>query len=212
MSSILPLLIVLVLFRLDSIQSLSLPFVMKQAGKTVFRPGGQRAHEALHRWVRADELVTFSPSNDTMPKTFHSTILLEAILTHQPNKDEIIQSLNTNQILLHDVVVLTPSDTMMQHDLTEALGIGFYALTTEEWKLLVERNGYHVVHCQQGSLANPNFQRLVQEEGWRRTFRIVWNLLLHPAWRQRVKTAQSTMKRYHESLGYILLYAVKNRQ
>ncbi|GAX12797.1 hypothetical protein FisN_15Hh276 [Fistulifera solaris] len=184
---------------------------MKQAGKTVFRPGGRPAQEALLRWVRADELVTLSPSNDTVPKTFHTTMLLEAILTHQHNKDEILQSLHTNQLLLHDVVVLTTCDTMLS-DLTEALGIGFYALTAEEWKSLLERNGYHVVHCQQGPLANPNLRRLVQEEGWRKTIRIVGNLLLHPAWRQRVKTAQRTMKRYHASLGYIVLHAVKDRQ
>jgi hypothetical protein len=191
---------------------------MKQAGKTVFRPGGLRAHQPLRHWVMNstdDDLLTLSPFRDTIPKSYHSTILLEAILTHQPDdqKDKILQSLHTNQILLHDVAIRCAASDIqiiMQQDMTEALGTGFYAFTVEEWKLFVERNGYRVINCQQGPLANMSLRRLREEEGWCRTFRIVWNLITHPAWRQRVKTARITMKRYHESLGYILLQAVRD--
>lgn len=206
----------------------SLPFVMKQAGKTVFRPGGTDATQQLLHWagVQANNsttmIQTISPyQNDSqhLPNSSSSILLLEATLTHQPDsmKIQILQSLNgTQQLLLHDVCLpncTADSNTtiieMIRHDLTQALGTGFYALSVDEWKELVQQNGYQVMECQQGMLQSMSPKRLIQEEGWRRAVGIVWNLLTHPQWRERVKLARTTMTQYNDSLGYVILRAVQ---
>lgn len=205
----------------------SLPFVLQQAGSTVFRPGGTAATHQLRHWADTDDILEISPSTPTtdqedlppqLPETsFHAAILVEAILTHQPNekKEKILQSLSshTHQLLLHDVCLLHTADqnatAQMRQDMANALGTGFYALSVDEWKQLVQRNGYRVMECQQGHLQSMSPKILMQDEGWSRAFRIVWNIVTHKTWRERVKRARTTMASYNDSLGYILLRAAK---
>ena len=202
---------------------IGLPAVLRQAGKTVFRPGGSAATKQLLGWVDAKNTMirVISPCHNNMndlqvPYCNTTVVLLEAILTHQPDstKETILQSLSSEQLLLHDVCLLPNVDNdarmMIQQDMTHALGTGFYALSVEEWQQLVQRNGYRVVECQQGPLQQSmNPKRLIQEEGWRRALRIMWNLVTHPQWRERVRLARSAMSKYNENLGYMILRAVQ---
>ena len=145
-----------------------------------------------------------------------AAVVVEASLSHQPNvmKEKILKDLqsHTDQLLFHEIGLFDATEEKadeVRKMVGSALAIGFYPLTVDAWEDLLDRNGYKITHLETGPIRVLNPKNMLQDEGPSGFAKIAWNLATHPDLRERVKETRSMVQAHSDSLGYIILRAVK---
>ena len=144
--------------------------------------------------------------------------VVEASLTHYPNalKVKILQDLrkHSNQILLHeiglrDVVEDSDKALQVQRDVGKALAIGFYPLTVDGWRKILDECGYKITNIEGGPMRVLTPVSMLKDEGPSGVAKIAWNLATHKDLRERVISTKAVINANADTLGYVIVRAVK---
>jgi predicted O-methyltransferase YrrM len=146
--------------------------------------------------------------------------IVEASLTHQPDavKRKIIRDLHkrAKQVLLHEMCLrgdgLTDESEKakdVKSKVGRALAIGCHPLTIPGWKEVLEECGFEITHIEYGPLRVLNPKNLLQDEGPVGVARIAWNLVTHKDLRDRVRETKAVINEYSDTLGYVIMRAVR---
>lgn len=145
----------------------------------------------------------------------------EAMLTMQTDhrKSEIVRE--AHRLLrpgglygIHEIA-LTP-DSMpeadkkqVQQDLARTIKVNARPLTAAEWIHILETEGFTVEHISTNPMHLLEPRRIVDDEGFFRTLRIVFNILTHPKARKRILAMRKVFRRYEASMSAIAIVARK---
>ena len=94
-------------------------------------------------------------------------------------------------------------------DLSRAIHVGARPCTVADWRLLLESAGFEIRHESTVGMLLLEPRRLIEDEGWGRAMRIVFNVIRTPAARRRVRAMRAVFRRHRERLGAVALVAVK---
>jgi len=163
------------------------------------------------------QVLDMNHIDEGLDKSKHFDVaIVEASLTHEPDaqKRKVIQDISkyADEILMHEVVLLTETNAhQVKQQIGEALAIGFNPMTLDGWRELVSDCGFQVCETEHGSLRLLNPSSLLRDEGVKGVARIAWNLATHKELRDRVVETKRVIDANRDSLGYLILRAVKKK-
>ena len=145
----------------------------------------------------------------------------EAMLTMQADhrKAEIVRE--AYRILrpgglygIHEIA-LTPDNMpeagkrQIQHDLATTIKVNARPLTQAEWIALLEAEGFTVEKVMTNPMLLLEPARIIDDEGFLRTLKIVFNILTHPKARKRILSMRKVFRQYEDSMSAIAIVARK---
>ncbi|MCS6926267.1 MAG: methyltransferase domain-containing protein [Candidatus Binatia bacterium] len=156
-----------------------------------------------------------------LPAASATVLYGEAMLTMQPpsTKEQIMRE--AYRVLkpggrygIHELCLI-PDDLpkrmkdAIEHALSQAIHVGARPLTPAEWRQALESCGFTVRSTATAPMHLLEPERLIQDEGFIRTVRFVWNVMRDREARQRVMAMRRTFRHYRTHLAAILVIAVK---
>ncbi len=133
-----------------------------------------------------------------------SRIVREAYRVLQPGGRYGIHELSLVPDELDDAF----KDSVMR-DLSAAIRVEARPLTTSEWRAALEAEGFEVVSTAHAPMHLLEPKRIIQDEGFGRAIRILFNVLRTPPARKRILAMRSIFRKYRAHLGAITLVARK---
>ncbi|MBV7441022.1 class I SAM-dependent methyltransferase [Weeksellaceae bacterium TAE3-ERU29] len=97
----------------------------------------------------------------------------------------------------------------IEKGLSNNIRVSARPLTETEWKKVLEDEGFKVVYTATAPMHLLEFGRMVKDEGFFRTLKIIKNILSNKEIRQRVKGMRGVFKKYDKHLNGIVLVAEK---
>lgn len=97
----------------------------------------------------------------------------------------------------------------IQKELAKAIHVNARPLTIDEWKALLEQEGFEVVSVETNGMFLLENNRLVDDEGFFRALRIGWNIATNKAARKRVLEMRTVFRKYQNYMNSIVLVAKK---
>ncbi|MCU0546612.1 MAG: class I SAM-dependent methyltransferase [Oscillatoriaceae cyanobacterium Prado104] len=142
-------------------------------------------------------------------------VLAEAILTMQSpsGKAKIVSGICDRlkpggKFLSHELLVRN-REAEIHQALSEVIRVNATPLSESDWIAVCQNAGLQVEKCQTGLMGLLNLQRMLEDEGFVGTVRILWNVLSKPQMRDRVLAMRRVFQKYDRDLGYIVFCAQK---
>ncbi|WEK38342.1 MAG: class I SAM-dependent methyltransferase [Candidatus Pseudobacter hemicellulosilyticus] len=183
----------------------------------------QEAAALAARNIRYDrvKMIVADAAETTLPDACATRVYGEAMLT--------MQSLEHKKAIIREAArLLRPGGYYGIHEMglkpdniSEAIKQSVYKeisanirvparpLTTAEWVALMEGEGFEVVSVHHNPMHLLEPKRVIQDEGFFRTLKIVYNVLTHADLRQRIKTMRRTFKKHESNINAIAIVARK---
>ena len=140
-------------------------------------------------------------------------VLAEAILTMQSDagKAKILLGIKNHlkpggKFLSHEMLVRSNESTV-HHNLAQTTRVNPNPLTSEEWSTAYSNAGLTIQQQQTGAMGLLNLVQMVRDEGFLRTVKIVWNVLINPNLRHRVLNMRHNFQQQRHNIGYIVCCA-----
>jgi SAM-dependent methyltransferase len=158
-----------------------------------------------------------------LPRECATVVLAEAMLSMQPDSQKQRIVSEANRILrsegrygIHELCLngddLQPAHRKaIERDLSQTIHVGVRPLAPCEWRELLKSHGFEVVaeHRTLMHLLEP--RRMIEDEGFGRFIRILFNLLRDRDARQRVRAMRTVFRRHSHHLSAIALVARKTK-
>lgn len=134
----------------------------------------------------------------------------EAMLTMQADqrKSKIIRE--ANRLLkigglygIHELGLLdvdAASKKHIQMELAKTINVNARPLTEVEWKEVFEKEGFKVIQVFQNPMYLLEKKRIIADEGFFRTLKIVFNILTHPKERAKILSMRKLFRKYQDHL------------
>ncbi|MCO5234908.1 MAG: class I SAM-dependent methyltransferase [Chitinophagaceae bacterium] len=181
------------------------------------------AIEALQEKIKGDHIrfIQGTAAHTDLPDDGKDKVYGEAMLTMQADhrKAEIIRE--AHRILkkgglyaIHELG-LTPDSlgeavkAEIQKKLAQTIQVNARPLTEVEWKILLEKEGFEVMNVFTNSMSLLETKRVIDDEGFWRSLRIAFNILIYPAARKRILAMRSVFRRYSGHMTGIVIIARK---
>ncbi len=171
-----------------------------------------------HRNAR---IVIGNAEHTTLPDQSATVVYGEAMLTMQSNehKQNIVREAYRllkaqGRYGIHELC-LVPDDiskdlkNQIHRDLATAIRVNARPLTISEWRSLLEKEGFEVIHAFSNPMHLLEPKRLIDDEGLLRFLKIGFNILTHPKIRMRVLQMRNVFRRYKDYLGAVALVGRK---
>ena len=97
----------------------------------------------------------------------------------------------------------------ISRDLKESIRVGARPLTAQEWRELLEREGFEVQSCTTVPMALLEPQRMLRDEGVRGVAKILLNIAKNPAARRRVLKMRASFQKHAGNMSAISIVAVR---
>ncbi len=97
----------------------------------------------------------------------------------------------------------------IQKDLALSIKVNARPLTQEEWKKLIEKEGFKVRKIFTNKMHLLKLNRIIDDEGFLRTLKIGYNIFTQPQARKRVFEMRSTFQKYEKQMNAIVIIAEK---
>ena len=145
----------------------------------------------------------------------------EAMLTMHADhrKSEIIREahriLKKGGIYAIHELGLTPDDigsekkSHIQQELAKAIKVNARPLTASEWTELLEQEGFWVKKIETNPMHLLEPKRMIDDEGFFRTLKIVFNILTNPSARKRILAMRKVFRTYQNHLNAVAIIAEK---
>jgi len=142
-------------------------------------------------------------------------VLAEAILSMQSpsGKAKIISGIGDRlkpggKFLSHELLAKS-QEAEIHRALSEVIRVNAAPLSELDWIAVCENAGLQVEKHQTGPMQLLNGWRMIRDEGFVGTVRILWNILSKAQIRDRVLAMRRVFQKYDRDLGYIILCATK---
>ncbi|MEG3974473.1 methyltransferase domain-containing protein [Microcoleus sp. herbarium8] len=142
-------------------------------------------------------------------------VLAEAILTMQSpsGKAKILSGIGDRlkpggKFLSHELLAKN-RESEIHKALSEVIRVNSTPLSESGWIAVCQNAGLQVEKCQTGGMGLLNLRRMLNDEGFVGTVRIVWNVLSRSQIRDRILAMRRVFQKYQEDLGYIIICAQK---
>jgi cyclopropane fatty-acyl-phospholipid synthase-like methyltransferase len=142
-------------------------------------------------------------------------VLAEAILTMQSplGKAKIVSGICDRlkpggKFLSHELLVKN-RESEIHKALSEVIRVNSTPLSESGWIAVCQNAGLQVEKCQTGAMGLLNLPRMLQDEGFVGTLRILWNILSRSQIRDRILAIRRVFQHYQQDLGYIVMSAKK---
>lgn len=99
--------------------------------------------------------------------------------------------------------------TEVQRDLAQTIKVNARPLTEEEWKALLEKEGFIIKSVYTNKMSLLETKRVIEDEGFFRSLKIGWNILIHPAARKRITDMYQIFRKHKEHMNSIVVIAEK---
>lgn len=167
------------------------------------------------------KIIVGNASDSTLSDETYDKVYGEAMLTMQADhrKSEIIRE--AYRILkkgglygIHELG-LTPDGigedkkAEIQKALAQVIQVNARPLTQEEWCTLLENEGFTIVKTATNPMHLLEPKRVLSDEGFFRTLKIIFNILTHPKERKRILTMRKVFKENENHLNAISIIAKK---
>jgi SAM-dependent methyltransferase len=164
-------------------------------------------------------IVAGTADNTHLPETSASIVVGEAMLSMntQEHKRRIVSEAYRllrpgGRYGIHELCIVSddmPADQKRDIDqaLSSAIHVGARPLRTHEWISLLEEVGFQIVEVGYAPMHLLRPGRMIADEGLFGALRIVKNILLDKAARQRVLTMRRVFEQYREHLNAIFIVA-----
>lgn len=173
--------------------------------------------------VRDRGTVTIGNAKSTgLPDACADVVVNEAMLTMQTDasKARIVQEVSRvlrpgGSYAFHELA-LTPDGidpqiaTEVRKGLARSIKVNARPLTVAEWAALLTEHGFEVVAVRTAPMALLKLRRIIDDEGWRGTGRIVRNYLRDGEARRRVDDMWRTFHRYRTAMIAVAVVARKS--
>ncbi|PIF00023.1 MAG: SAM-dependent methyltransferase [Maribacter sp.] len=167
-------------------------------------------------------IIIGNASRSTLQNEYADKVYGEAMLTMNADhrKSEIIKE--AHRILkkdglygIHELCLMPneiAKDTKqeIQKELANAIKVNARPLTNNEWSSLLEAEGFTVLEVGNNPMHLLEKKRVLDDEGFFRTLKIVFNIMTHPKARQRIMAMRKVFRKYEEHLGAVMIIAKKN--
>lgn len=142
-------------------------------------------------------------------------VLAEAILTMQPGwgKAKIVSGICDRlkpggKFLSHELLARN-RESEIHKALSEVIRANSTPLSESGWIAVCQNAGLLVEKCQTGAMGLLNLRRMLEDEGFAGTVRILWNVFSRESIRDRVLAMRRVFQHYQQDLGYIIICAKK---
>lgn len=166
-------------------------------------------------------IIVADASETTLPDASASKVYGEAMLTMQPieHKKAIVRE--AARILkpggyygIHELGLQPdhiPEDIKQSvyKDLSANIRVHARPLTVSEWSALLQDEGFEVVKVDVNAMALLELRRVLQDEGFFRTLRIMFNVLKHNDLRKRILQMRRTFRKHKNDINAVAIVAKK---
>lgn len=97
----------------------------------------------------------------------------------------------------------------IQLELAKSIKVNARPLTKKEWIDLLSQVGFKIVSINTNEMLLLDWKRIIDDEGFLRSFKIGFNILLDRKARKRIFEMKSVFKRYKNNLNAIIIVAKK---
>lgn len=156
-----------------------------------------------------------------LPDSSATVIYGEAMLTMQPDrlKEQIIREAHRmlqpgGRYAIHEMS-LQPNDIpselkdTIHKDISKVIRVNARPLTVEEWKGLLEQNGFRVIEVHTAPMHLLRVKRVISDEGVLGTLKIGYRCATRGGAFKRVSSMRQVFMKYEEYLGAVSMIAVK---
>jgi len=211
-------------------------WILAKMGKKVLRPGGKeltkKLIDALH-FNDSDNVVEFAPgmgftASLTLAHKLHSYVGVDADEDIVRMLSKRLQNSQASFILgnasqtnlesdskdkVYGEAMLTDVDdtlkSKIQRDLALSIKVNARPLTENEWKHLLEQEGFAVKKVMTNGMHLLEMNRIIDDEGLMGATKIGWNILTHPKARKRILEMRKVFKQYQTHMNAIAIVAEK---
>lgn len=183
----------------------------------------EAAAKIVRGYLKGDsqKCIVGSATDTGLPSESASVVYGEAMLTMQPSetKRQIIHEAHrllkkNGRYGIHEMCLLAKdmSDETREkteRDLTGVVHHGVRPLTVDEWRSVLESEGFTIQSVNKAPMSLLEPGRLIRDEGVFGALRFFSNVLRDSEARQRVLEMRSTFRRNRKNLGAIAITALK---
>lgn len=167
------------------------------------------------------KVVIASASETTLPDAYATKVYGEAMLSMQNDKHKIEIIKEAARILkpgglygIHELGLYPDniSDEIKKEifgDISRAIQVQARPLTVKEWSEMLETEGFKVLTVASNPMHLVRPKRILQDEGFFRTLKIMFNVLTHSDQRLRVKEMRKVFDKHENHLNAISIVAQK---
>lgn len=167
------------------------------------------------------KIINGSAADTSLDENSRDKVYGEAMLTMQADhrKSEIIREacriLKQGGLYGIHELCLTPeniSETTKAEilkELAQVIKVNARPLTVEEWSNLLEAEGFAIVKVETNSMHLLEPGRIVHDEGFLRTLKILFNIATHPKERKRIMAMRKVFRKYDQHLIAVAIVARK---
>ncbi|MBL0295262.1 MAG: class I SAM-dependent methyltransferase [Saprospiraceae bacterium] len=167
------------------------------------------------------KIIIGNAADSTLEKASCHKVYGEAMLTMHANhrKSEIIKEAfrilkpgglyGIHELGLKPDNISEQKKAEIQRELAHVIKVNARPLTQDEWSNVLKKEGFtiHATETNPMYLLEP--QRIIDDEGFFRTLKIVFNVLTHPKERARILAMRKVFNKYKENLNAICIIAKK---
>lgn len=183
----------------------------------------REASELATKYVNYPKMrmIVADASQTTLPSTSVTKVYGEAMLTMQPTEHKKAIIKEAARILkpgglygIHELG-LQPNDideeikASVYKNLSRTIRVSARPLTVPEWSQLLEEEGFEIVKVDTNAMALLEPKRVVQDEGFFRTVKIVFNILTHTEMRKRILKMRNIFKDHKNDINAVAIVARK---
>ncbi|MDO5664368.1 MAG: methyltransferase domain-containing protein [Bacteroidia bacterium] len=183
----------------------------------------EEATSRLKKIIKGEnrKVINTNASESTLPDNYADRVYGEAMLTMQPDikKSAIVKE--AYRILkkgglygIHELS-LSPNDlkedlkTDIQNSLIKNIRVNARPLTEHEWINTLEKEGFKIKKIEKNPMILLEPKRIIDDEGFWRFCKIVFNILTHPKERKRILEMRRVFKKYKEHMVAVSFIAEK---
>jgi ubiquinone/menaquinone biosynthesis C-methylase UbiE len=145
----------------------------------------------------------------------------EAMLTMQADhiKSEIIKEAylilkkgglyGIHELCLHPDTITQETKAEIQKELAKKSQVNTRPLTVAEWSNLLIKEGFKIHQTETSPMHLLELKRMIDDEGFYGTLKIIFNILTHPEERKRALALRDIFRKYEQYLNAVIIVAEK---
>ncbi|MGC4233539.1 MAG: class I SAM-dependent methyltransferase [Niabella sp.] len=183
----------------------------------------KQAAELAKKNVNYDKMtmIVADASDTTLPDACATKVYGEAMLTMQPlqHKKEIIREAarilkpggyyGIHELGLQPDTISEEIKQSVYKDLSANIRVHARPLTVTEWSQLLEEAGFRIVTVKTNAMALLESKRVLQDEGFFRMLKIMFNVLRYGDLRKRILQMRKTFRKHKNDINAVAIVAQK---